>query len=183
MGLTVLATLAMTIAVAAPPAYADDPNPLFDLVDAAAQRLQTADPVAAYKWVNGTPIEDPPRVRQVLAAVTAYATTNRIAPDYVTAAFNDQINATDAMEYSRFTQWKLDPASAPTAPPELTASRAAIDGFNHAMVAQMALQWGLLHSAACPTSLEGARNAVIGTRQLDTLYQQALSFATRSYCR
>src|SRR5205807_7325905 len=54
------------VALAAMPvtaqAHSDDANPLFDLVDAATQRLQTADPVAETKWINGGSIEDPPRV-------------------------------------------------------------------------------------------------------------------------
>lgn len=39
---------------------------MFPLVDAAAQRLQTADPVAASKWLNGGEITDAARVQQVI---------------------------------------------------------------------------------------------------------------------
>ena len=54
-------------------ARAEPSSALDDLVDAAAQRLQTADAVAASKWLTGGPITDPARVQQVLAAVTADA--------------------------------------------------------------------------------------------------------------
>ena len=171
--------LAMLVA----PARADMASPLTPLVDAAAQRLQTADPVAASKWINNMPIEDPPRVQQVLAAVTTDAAANHVDPGYVSQVFNDQINATDAIEYRRFSQWKLDPAGAPTAPPELSASRAVIDGLNHRMVNEIALRSDVLHSAECAGELDDATNAVTIARQLDNLYRQALSFATRSYCR
>lgn len=164
-------------------ARADAASPLLELVDAAAQRLQTADPVAASKWINDMPIEDPPRVQQVLAAVTTDAAANHVDPGYVSQVFNDQINATDAIEYSRFAQWKLDPAGAPTAPPELSASRAVIDGLNHRMENEIALRSDVLHSAECAAELDDATNAVTIARQLDNLYRQALSFATRSYCR
>ena len=32
---------------------ADEVEPLYDLIDTATQRLATADPVAASKWLNG----------------------------------------------------------------------------------------------------------------------------------
>jgi chorismate mutase len=163
-------------------ARADDANPLFDLVDAAVQRLQTAEPVAAVKWQTNGSIEDPPRVAQVLAAVTADASGRGIDPGYVSAVFTDQINATEAIEYTRFAQWKLDPGSAPTAPPDLAASRDAIDGLNREMVGQIALHWQLLHSPECAVDLDGAKAAVAGARNLDPFYRQTISSSTRSYC-
>ena len=39
----------------------------------------------------------------------------RIDPDYVARVFGDQINATEAIEYSRFADWKLNPSDAPAA--------------------------------------------------------------------
>jgi chorismate mutase len=176
------AAIATALAVLAPQAHADDSSALVDLVDAAAQRLQTAEPIAAIKWKTNAPVEDPPRVQQVLAGVAADATAHHIDPGYVDRVFTDQINATDAIEYTRFAQWKLDPPSAPVAPPDLSASRSVIDGVNRAMVDKMALHWDLLHSPECAGGVDNAKSEVVSARQLDTLYQQALSFATRSYC-
>ncbi|MGX9791938.1 chorismate mutase [Mycobacterium sp. MMS18-G62] len=182
-----VATWCMTMAVVtmtlSAPARADDANPLVPLVDAAAQRLETADPVAATKWWSHDPIEDPQRVQQVLGAVGADAANRGIDPDDVTRIFTDQINATEAIEYTRFAQWKFDPASAPTTAPDLSASRATIDRLNKAMVEQLAIVWPQLHSLDCAGRLDDARNAVIDARGLDQLYQQALSFVTRSYCQ
>jgi chorismate mutase len=162
---------------------ADDANPLFELVDAAVQRLQTAEPVAAVKWQTNGSIEDAPRVQQVLRAVTADAAGRGIDPDYVSAVFTDQINATEAIEYTRFAQWKLDPGSAPTSPPDLAASRDVIDRMNREMVGQIALQWQLLHAAGCAGRLEDAKTAVAAARGLDPYYRQAIAYSTRSYCR
>jgi chorismate mutase len=89
---------------AVPPAHADDTGSLADLVDVAAQRLQAADPVAASKWLNGGPITDPARVRQVLADVAAAAESAGVPSSYATAVFTDQINATEAIKYSRFAE-------------------------------------------------------------------------------
>jgi chorismate mutase len=175
---------AMVALASAPtaPARADDANPLFELVDAAAQRLQTAEPVAASKWLTGGSIEDPQRVEQVLAAVSADATTRGVDGGYVRRIFTDQIDATEAIEYSRFAQWKLDPRAAPGVAPDLAASRATIDRLNTQMVEQVALQLSVLRSPDCTGTLDDAKAAVTNTRTLDSFYQQALSFSTRSYC-
>jgi chorismate mutase len=164
-------------------AHADTSSPLRALVDAATQRLQTAEPVAASKWITGAPIDDQPRVQQVIAAVTADATAKHLDPQFVIRVFTDQIDATDAIEYTRFGQWKLDPAGAPAAAPDLSVSRAIIDGLNHAMISEMAAHWDTLHSPECFGLLDDARRDVTASRALDDLYQRALAFATRTYCQ
>lgn len=172
----------MLAVVTAAPAWADSPEPLYDLVDAAAQRLQTADAVAANKWLTGGPITDPARVKVVLDAVSSDAESHGIATYYVTNVFTNQINATEAIEYARFAGWKFDPAGAPTSAPDLSASRSVIDGLNHRMVEQIAAQWPLLHSPECGGALDTAKTVVAGQRQFDDLYRTALDAATRSYC-
>ncbi|MEU0498495.1 chorismate mutase [Mycobacterium sp. NPDC006124] len=175
-----VALILMTIPV---PAAADSASPLFALVDAAAQRLQTAEPVAASKWTTGGSISDPARETQVIDAVTAAARDRAVDPDYVRRVFRDQIDATVGVEYAHFSGWKLDPASAPTSAPDLSDSRSAIDGYNRTMVDEIAAQWNSLHSPACASDLEAAKTAVVGGRNLDDLYQRGLGFATSSYCR
>jgi chorismate mutase len=163
-------------------AHGDDGNPLLALVDAATQRLQTAEPVAATKWINAGAIEDPPRVEQVLRAVSADATRKGVEPAYVRRIFTDQVHATEAVEYSRFAQWKLDPLAAPTVAPDLASSRATIDRLNAEMVDQVALRWPVLHSPDCIRVLDDAKAVVAATRMLDPLYRRALDFSTHSYC-
>jgi chorismate mutase len=177
------AATAVMVMTTAAQAHADDADPLLELVDAAAQRLETAEPVAATKWSTHDPVEDPQRVQQVLTAVSADAASRGIDRDDVAQIFTDQISATEAIEYTRFAQWKFDPAGAPTEAPDLSASRAAIDRLNKVMVEQLAVVWPLLHSLECAGRLTAARDAVIAARGFDPLYQQALSFVTRSYCR
>jgi chorismate mutase len=94
-------------------ASAEPASPLYRLVDTAAQRLATADPIAASKWINGGPITDVQRANQVLDAVSADATAHSIDQQYVRTVFIDQINATEGIEYARFGQWKFDPAGRP----------------------------------------------------------------------
>jgi chorismate mutase len=178
----VLAASVLLATLPANPARADGGAPLAELIDAAAQRLQIAEPVAAFKWKSQGAIDDPARVRQELAKMRADATARHIDPDYVARVFGDQIDATEAIEYSRFADWKLNPAGAPATAPDLSASRSAIDAYNQTMLAQIAANWDLLYSPACPTQRDEARADVVRARQLDALYQQALSSAIQSYC-
>ena len=157
--------------------------PFQQLVDTAAQRLATADPIAAFKWINGGPITDEARADQVLDAVASDATARGIDPQYVRRVFTDQIAATEGVEYTRFGQWKFDPAAAPASAPDLAQSRGQIDGFNKTLVEEIALHWNSLHSQGCAKDLSDATAAVIAARGLDGLYQQALTAATRSYCQ
>lgn len=173
---------AVAVLVASPVA-ADDSGALTGLVDAAAQRLQVAEPVAAFKWHTHGSIEDPDRVRQELAKLATEASSRQVDPDYVTRVFGDQIRATEGIEYSRFADWKLDPAGAPAQSADLAASRSVIDDLNRTMLNQMVTDWDLLHSPACPAQLDLARGGVARTRGLDALYQRALVLATQSYCQ
>lgn len=171
-------------AVAAAPGAAGEPqSPLVALVDAAAQRLQTADQVAAYKFRTGGPIDDPAREQQVIDSVTAMAQSDHIDPAYVGAVFRNQIDATASVEHTRFAQWKLDPGAAPTTAPELADTRITIDRLNQVMVHEMAAQWNVLHSPACDADLGEAMRSVATSRALDPVYQQALRYATHGYCR
>ncbi|WP_082981095.1 chorismate mutase [Mycolicibacter heraklionensis] len=181
-GVPISMICAITLLTVPVPARADGASPLSDLVDAAAQRLQVADDVAAIKWQTGGAIEDPARVGQQLAKLAAEAAAKDLAPDYVRRIFADQITATEAAEHYRFAQWKLDPAAAPSTAPELAASRARIDGFNQVMLAQIGQRWELLHSPDCAGELGEAIRTVSDARQLDEFYRRALASATQDYC-
>ena len=178
----VLAAVAAMLLVGSKPSRADGTTPLAELVDAAAERLQIAEPVAAVKWSTRAAVEDPARVQQELEKLGADASAQRVDPGYVARVFTDQIHATEAIEYARFADWQRNPSDAPAAPPDLSASRSAIDGLNQTMLTQIVHEWDLLHSPACAPQLDTARNVVIRSRRLDTLYQQALSSAIESYC-
>lgn len=177
--------LLVTLCIAAPQAVAgaQPAAPLYRLVDTAAQRLATADPVAAAKWINGGPITDRQRADAVLDAMADDAAAHGIDQAHVRTIFADQIDATEGIQYTRFGQWKFDPATAPRTAPDLSESRAQIDGFNKTMVDEIARQWDWLHSPNCTVELNSATAAVADARRLDPLYRHALSAATRSYCR
>ncbi len=182
VGIVAIGT-ALALIAAPTQSHADVASPLFALVDAAAQRLQTADAVAASKWITAGPIEDHAREQQVIDAVTTSAKEKGADPGFVESAFRNQIAATVAVEYGLFSEWKLDPPSAPQTAPDLSDSRSAIDALNRTMVTEIAGQWDSLHSPGCPGDLGAAKDAVVAARGLDDLYQRGLAFATRSYCQ
>lgn len=117
-------------------------NPLIGLVDIAGQRLQSAEPVAAVKFMTGGDIADPRREREVIDAVAMEAAARGIDPDYVSAVFRDQIDATVALEYNRIAHWKRNPNAAPAEVQELSACRAIIDALNRTLVHEIALRGG-----------------------------------------
>jgi chorismate mutase len=182
--LAIAGSLSIRVLDAAPPSLADNPSPspLFALVDAAAQRLQTADPVAAAKYKTGGSVDDPQREQQVIDSVAKAAAAKQIDTGYVRAIFRNQIDATDAIEHARFAQWKLDPSAAPATAPDLSTSRTTIDRLNQTMVNEIAAHWDSLHAPSCGSDLDNALNAVVTARQLGDLYQRALTYATHSYC-
>lgn len=163
-------------------AQAFEPSPLDKLVDDAAQRLKTADPVAAFKYRTGGAVDDPVREQHVIDSVVATANAAHVDSSFVRAVFRDQIDATDSLEHSRFAQWKIDPSSAPTDAPDLASSREVIDSLNSAIVDEIAQQWPILHGSTCRTDLEDAKAAAITKEGLDDLYQRALSYAVHRYC-
>lgn len=176
----ILILISMFIAI--PQAGAQPLSPLHRLVDAAAQRLEVADPVAAAKWLDGGPLTDKARADQVLDAVAAEADARGVDQHYVREIFRNQIDATEGIEYTRFGQWKFDPAAAPSAAADLSESRAEIDRLNTTMVEEIAAQWNSLRGPHCPAALSSATEAVSHARGFDPLFRQALTSATRSYC-
>lgn len=169
------------VAVFSPPTARAE-STLAEMVDAAAQRLQIADDVAAVKWHSGAPVEDPARVQQQLTALASAAEAEDVDPDYVRQIFTDQIAATEAVEHHRFAQWERDPASAPAVASDLAASRARIDGLNHVMLTQVGLHWQLLHSPQCAAEVHQSVRNISAARQFDELYRRELIAATRDYC-
>lgn len=167
----------------APIARADVLSPLHPLVDAAAQRLLTAEPVAASKYLTGGQIEDPQREAQVLDTVATAAQAQGADPAYVRDVFRDQIDATVSLQYSLFGDWKVDPAAAPVSAPDLASTRATIDGLNQTMVAEIAHQWPELQATTCRAELDATIDEVAVNRELDPRYRRALEYATHDYCR
>jgi chorismate mutase len=163
-------------------AHAAPASPLTPLVDDAAERLQTADPVAATKYLTQGAVDDPTREDEVIQSAIDDAAARNIDPEYVRSVFRDQIDATDSVEHSRFAQWKIDPGRAPTSAPDLASSRNSIDALNGSIVEKISTLWPVLHSPACLSDLHNAVANVSAARHLDDVLQHALVYAVHRYC-
>ncbi|NUS45736.1 MAG: chorismate mutase [Mycobacteriaceae bacterium] len=170
-------------AVAVPGAAAASPEPApAGLVNAAVQRLLTADAVAAAKWGTDSPVADSARAAHVLDAVAAQAGARGVDPEFARRVFRDQIDATEAVEYARFAQWSLHPDQRPVVRPDLSAVRTRIDQLTTRMIDELAADPGTLRSPGCPVLLLGARVAAVARYRLAPPYLEALVRATQGYC-
>lgn len=103
------------------------------------QRLDTADTVAAAKWVTQQPVTDPAREAAVLAAATMRAEQVGADVDYVTAVFGDQIAANKQAQQQILDGWTAGTGTPPTTAPDLaTEVRPVLDRITTDLVPALA---------------------------------------------
>lgn len=166
----------------APHAAALSLSPLHPVVELAAQRLATADLVAAAKWGTDSPIDDPAREQQVLDNVAAQATRLGADPDEIRTIFRDQIEANKVVQRGLFQRWTDHPDQAPTTKPDLTVVRQQINQITSALVQALADTSENRDSIACRPELTLAAFQVHHENRLDTLHTRALIRALPSVC-
>lgn len=178
-------------AVAAPasrpaaPAYTasvPDPSALHPVAELSAERLATADLVAAAKWGTDSPIDDPAREQQVLDSVAAQAVQLGADPDEVRAIFRDQIEANKLVQRGLFQLWTDHPEQAPTTRPDLSVVRQRINRINTALVQAIADTTADRTALACRPELVLAALQVRHDQDLDHLHTKALARSLRSVC-
>lgn len=148
----------------------------------AAERVLTADQVAASKWVSGRPIEDPARERQVLADMDVRA--RELGVDRATAQriFEDQIEASKIVQRRLHDRWSANPQEAPTEAPDLTRVRDRINRINAEMLAATREAQPLLAAPECPAARDKARARVAKDMRLEPPYRQGLHRALERLC-
>ncbi|GAA2348151.1 hypothetical protein GCM10010246_39260 [Streptomyces cuspidosporus] len=163
---------------------------LLPVADLSAQRLLTADQVAASKYRypappgGGTdsPIDDPVRERQVLEAVAARARELGADPEATVRVFRDQIEANKLVQRDLFRRWDADPAQAPTERPDLAKVRLEINRINGELVRAIADSAGARAERSCAGWLTAAAAHTRHDRRLDALHTAALERSLRSVC-
>ncbi|GAA2672802.1 chorismate mutase [Streptomyces lunalinharesii] len=165
--------------VGAAPAPADRLRPLAAL---SADRLATADLVAAAKWGTGSPIDDPAREREVLDAVAAQARQVGADPAATVRIFRDQIEANKLVQRGLYRRWAADPAQAPTSRPDLARVRAEINRINGELVRAVAASPQARTAPGCVPRLTGSALRVGRERHLDLLHAAGLARSLRSVC-
>lgn len=157
---------------------------LHSLADLAAQRLATADLVAAAKYGTGSPIDDPAREQQVLDDVARQARDLGADPEATVRFFRDQIEANKMVQRELHRRWDADPSQAP-APgerPDLAEVREEINRVNGELVRGIAASSVARTAPSCRGLLVVAGVRVRGERQLDALHAVALGRALMSVC-
>ena len=138
---TTLAAVAAVLAIpgtaAAAPASPWS-SPLHPVASLAAERLATADLVAAAKWGTDSPIDDPAREQVVLDNVAAQAKQIGADPDEVRRIFRDQIEANKDVQRAFYARWTAHPDQAPTTRPDLNVVRQTINRINTDLVQAVA---------------------------------------------
>ncbi|MET8982853.1 chorismate mutase [Streptomyces sp. NPDC004539] len=160
---------------------ADAPT-LHTVADLAAQRLATADLVAAAKFGTTSPIDDPAREQQVLDTVAAQAEQLGADPDAVRKVFRDQIEANKLVQRALFQRWTDHPDQAPTTRPDLSVVRVEINRINTALVEALAATGAERATFACYPELYLSAAQVRHERHLDRLHTEALIRALPSVC-
>ncbi|KUL38420.1 chorismate mutase [Streptomyces sp. NRRL F-4489] len=152
------------------------------LVALAAERLATADPVAAAKWGTGSPIDDPAREQQVLADVAAQARALGADPDATVRVFRDQIEASKLVQRGLHRRWTADPAQAPTTRPDLAQVREEINRINGELVRALAASPRARTAPGCTPRLAADALQLSHRHHLDALHTAGLARALRSVC-
>ncbi|MFF1697807.1 chorismate mutase [Streptomyces sp. NPDC058257] len=157
---------------------------LHPLADLAAQRLATADLVAAAKYGTGSPIDDPAREQQVLEDVAEQARESGADPEATVRIFRDQIEANKIVQRELHRRWDADPAQAPTPRerPDLAEVRKEINRVNGELVRGIADSPSARSAPSCRGLLAVAGLRVRHERQLDVVHSVALGRALPSVC-
>ncbi|MFG2648064.1 chorismate mutase [Streptomyces sp. NPDC048436] len=175
-GVAVAAPPATPVAAAAP--YAK----IRPLAELSAQRLATADLVAAAKYGTGGPIDDPAREQQVLDDVARQARELGADPEATVRIFRDQIEANKVVQRGLFRRWDADPSQAPTERPDLAEVRKEINRINGQLVSAIAASEGARTAPSCGGVLAAAAVRVRYEDRLDALHTVALGRAVGSVC-
>lgn len=170
-------------ASAAPPLSASRPgSALYPVVELSAERLATADLVAAAKWGTDSPIDDPAREQQVLDGVADRAEQLGADPDEIRTVFRDQIEASKVVQRGLFRRWTDHPAQAPTTRPDLAVVRQEINRVTAALVTALAGTAADRAALTCRPELALTALRVHHEDRLDALHTRALVRSLASVC-
>ncbi|MEU8888480.1 gamma subclass chorismate mutase AroQ [Streptomyces sp. NPDC048442] len=171
--------------VASPASTAHASGPLArlgPLADWSAQRLATADLVAAAKYGTGSPLDDPAREKAVLEAVEQQAEETGADPVATVRIFRDQIEANKDVQRALHRRWDAHPAEAPAGSPDLGEVRKEINRINTGLVRGIRDSAQARGAAYCaPVTLVSAAR-VARARHLDALHTKALARSLRTVC-
>ena len=166
-------------------APADGTQGVRTLVGLAAQRIMTADTVAAAKWGTSRPIDDPAREKVVLDGALAQAAKRGVNPLVARRVFEGQIAASKVVQHALYAQWTASPALRPTHRPDLaTQVRPVLDRIDGQLLDAIKQAQPLLSGApGCAALMDREISDTARTMRLDTVHREALRQSLTGACR
>ncbi|MET8752206.1 chorismate mutase [Streptomyces sp. NPDC004667] len=153
------------------------------LVRLAAERVMTADTVAAAKWGTPQPIDDPAREKIVLDKATARAAELGIDRASVQRIFKAQIAANKDVQRALYAQWQEHPAEQPTRRPDLaTQVRPVLDRVDSRLLTAIQQAQPLLSRPDCDVLLERTKATAVQAMGLDAIHRSGLDQALAHTC-
>lgn len=184
--LVILSAALLVLAPNSAEATPGDPRALDRLVELVADRLDTADAVAAAKWAaaggSDPVIDDPAREAEVYDAMARRGAAAGLPESWVRQVFFGQIEASKMVQRGLIARWRFDPAAAPVTPPDLAAVRPRIDRVNIEIVDQLARYRAELSGPDCAVRLAHSVFGLFGAGRGDALHRVVLVRATAALC-
>ncbi|MFE5535441.1 chorismate mutase [Streptomyces sp. NPDC056492] len=149
----------------------------------AAERVMTADSVAAAKWGTTQPIDDPSREKTVLDSAASQAAKLGIDPATVQRIFQDQIAANKDVQRALYAQWQEHPAERPTRRPDLaTQVRPVLDRVDSRLLTAIEEAQPALSRPDCDALLERGKATTVQAMSLDAIHRSGLNHALAHTC-
>ncbi|MDE3723568.1 chorismate mutase [Nocardiopsis sp. N85] len=167
---------------AAPPTGPPVETALAPVVELSADRLATAELMAAAKWHSGDPVEAPEREETVLAQAERSALDLDGDPAAALTVMRDQIEANKVIQRGRHAQWYAHPEQSPEGAPDPTGVRAELDRITPALVGALTEAGAGLSAPDCEAGLDRNVRRVAAERGLDRRGRAALRMALSSVC-
>ncbi|MEU7729385.1 chorismate mutase [Streptomyces sp. NPDC040724] len=153
------------------------------IVRLAAERVMTADTVAAAKWGTSRPIDDPSREKTVLGSAASQAAKLGIDEATVQRIFKDQIAANKDVQRALHAQWQEHPADQPTRRPDLaTQVRPVLDRVDNQLLTAIQQAQPLLSRPDCDALIERGKATTVQAMSLDAIHRSGLDQALAHTC-
>ncbi|MEU1208784.1 chorismate mutase [Nocardia sp. NPDC005825] len=184
-----IAAVAATVLLAGQGGVAEaDSGSAERLVGLLAERLATADTVAAIKWEaavrdGGEPvIDDPGREAAIYDAMAQAGAERGLPGSLVRQVFEGQIEANKIVQRGLVTEWRYGLVAAQVPGTDLAGVRPVIDGLNNAILTELASERGEFAAPDCPERVAAGVVGVAGSKRLDALHTAALVRAATPLC-
>ncbi|MER6197447.1 chorismate mutase [Streptomyces sp. NPDC001586] len=186
VGAAVLVACGSSLTAGAGPARSSSPSAeqaLGTIVRLAAERVMTADTVAAAKWGTVQPIDDPSREKTVLGRAASQAAKLGIDRATVQRIFKDQIAANKDVQRALYAQWQEHPAEQPTRRPDLaTQVRPVLDRVDNQLLTAIQQAQPLLSRPDCDALIERGKATTVQAMSLDAIHRSGLDQALAHTC-